>query len=78
MKQYENVVRQLKAKIRESRTLLEEKKSTPAIQVFRHRELAQEIAKDVLRWDGHLPQGNQLAILVLLFGADPNVAACVV
>lgn len=44
IKRYEGIVKQLKAKIRERRTLLEEKKSTPAIQVFRHRELAQKIA----------------------------------
>ena len=44
IKRYEDIVKQLKAKIKERRTLLEEKKSTPAIQVFRHRELAQKIA----------------------------------
>lgn len=42
-KRYEDIVRQLKVKIRERRVLLEEKKNTPAIQVFRHRELAQKI-----------------------------------
>ena len=44
IKRYEGIVKQLKSKIRERRTLLEEKKGTPAIQVFRHRELAQKIA----------------------------------
>ena len=44
LKQYEDVAKQLKAKLRERRTLLEEKKSVPAIQVLRHRELAQKIA----------------------------------
>ena len=44
IKRYENVVKQLKAKFHERRTLLEEKKTTPAIQVFRHRELAKKIA----------------------------------
>ena len=44
LKQYEDIVKQLKAKIRERRTLLEERKTTPAIQIFRHRELAQRIA----------------------------------
>ena len=44
IKRYENVATQLKSKVRERRTLLEEKKATPAIQVFRHRELAQKIA----------------------------------
>jgi len=44
IKRYENIVKQLKAKIKERRILLEEKKSAPAIQVFRHRELAQKIA----------------------------------
>ena len=44
IKRYEDIVKQLKAKIKERRILLEEKKSTPAIQVFRHRELAQKIA----------------------------------
>ncbi len=44
IKQYENIVKQLKAKIQERRTLLEEKKSIPGIQVFRHRELTQKIA----------------------------------
>ena len=43
-KRYEDVVKQLKSKMRERRTLLEEKKSVPAIQVFRHRELSQKIA----------------------------------
>ncbi len=44
LKKYENVIEQLKGKIRERRTLLGEKKATPAIQVFRHRDLAQKIA----------------------------------
>ena len=44
IKRYEDIVRQLKAKIKERRGLLEEKKTMPAIQVFRHRELAQKIA----------------------------------
>ena len=44
IKRYEDIVKQLKAKIKERRILLEEKKSAPAIQVFRHRELAQKIA----------------------------------
>ena len=44
IKRYEDVVKQLKAKIKERRILLEEKKSAPAIQVFRYRELAQKIA----------------------------------
>ena len=44
IKRYEDVVKQLKVKMRERRTLLEEKKSVPTIQVFRHRELAQKIA----------------------------------
>jgi len=44
LRRYENIVKQLKAKLRERRILLEEKKATPAIQVFRHRELAQKIA----------------------------------
>ena len=44
LRRYEIIVRQIKTKIRERRGLLEEKKSTPAIQVFRHRELAQKIA----------------------------------
>ena len=40
IKRYEDVVQQLKIKIRERRTLLGEKKTIPAIQVFRHREVA--------------------------------------
>ena len=44
IKRYEDIVKQLKTKIKERRVLLEEKKNTPAIQVFRHRELAQKIA----------------------------------
>ena len=44
IKRYEDVVKQLKAKIKERRVLLDEKKNTPAIQVFRHRELTQKIA----------------------------------
>ena len=44
IKRYEDIVKQLKAKIKERRGLLEEKKTMPAIQVFRHRELAQKIA----------------------------------
>ena len=43
IKRYDDVVKQVKAKIKERRALLEEKKNTPAIQVFRHRELAQKI-----------------------------------
>ena len=44
IKRYEDTVKQIKAKILERQTLLEEKKATPAIHVFRHRELGQEIA----------------------------------
>ena len=44
IKRYETIVKQLKAKIRERRVLLEEKKTMPALQVLRHRELAQKIA----------------------------------
>lgn len=44
IKRYEDVVKQLKAKIKERRVLLDEKKNSPTIQVFRHRELAQKIA----------------------------------
>ena len=44
IKRYEDIVKQLKAKILERRKLLEEKKSVPTIQVFRHRELTQRIA----------------------------------
>ena len=44
LKRYDNLVKQIKAKIRERRTLLEEKKAIPAIQVLRHRELAHNIA----------------------------------
>jgi uncharacterized small protein (DUF1192 family) len=36
--------KQIKTKIKERRVLLAEKKNTMAIQVFRHRELAQKIA----------------------------------
>ena len=43
IKRYEDVATQLKSKVRERRGLLEEKKSVPAIQVFRHRELTQKI-----------------------------------
>ena len=44
IKRYEDIIRQLKAKIKERRWLLEEKKTIPALQVFGHRELAQKIA----------------------------------
>ena len=44
IKQYVDIVKQLTAKIKERRVLLNEKKNTPAIQIFRHRELAQKIA----------------------------------
>ena len=44
IKRYEDIVGQLKAKIQERHTLLKEKKAIPAIQVFRHRELARKIA----------------------------------
>ena len=44
IKRYEDIVRQLKAKIRERRILVGEKKTIPAIYMFRHRELAQKIA----------------------------------
>lgn len=53
IKRYENTVKQLRAKILERRTLLEEKKATPAIHVFRHRELDQEIValtEDIEEW----------------------------
>ena len=41
---YEDIVKQLKAKIRERRVFLGEKETIPALQVLRHRELAQKIA----------------------------------
>jgi len=44
IKRYEDIVKQLKAKIKERRVLLDEKKNTPVIHVFRHQELAQKIA----------------------------------
>ena len=44
IKRYEDIVKQLKAKIKERRVLLDEKKSTPVIHVLRHRELARKIA----------------------------------
>ena len=44
IKRYEDIVKQIKVKVRERRALLEEKKATSAIQVFRHRELAQKIS----------------------------------
>ena len=44
IKRYEDVVKQFKAKIKERRVLLDEKKNTLAVRVFRHRELAQKIA----------------------------------
>ena len=44
IKRYEDIVKQLKAKIKERRVLLDEKKNTPVIHVLRHRELAQKIA----------------------------------
>ena len=43
LKRYEDIVKQLKTKIRERRTLLDEKKAIPALQILRHRELAQKI-----------------------------------
>lgn len=44
LKRYEDVVKKLKTKIRERRTLLEEKNAIPAIHILQHRELAQKIA----------------------------------
>ena len=44
IKQYGDIVNQLKAKIKERRVLLEERKTMPALQVFQHRKLAQKIA----------------------------------
>ena len=44
IKRYEDIVKQIKVKVRERRALLKEKKATSAIQVFRHRELAQKIS----------------------------------
>ena len=44
MKRYEGIIKQFKVKIGERRGLLEEKKTVSALQVFRHRELAQKIA----------------------------------
>ena len=43
-RKYESIMKQLKVKIRERRTLLDEKKAAPAIQIFQQRELAQKIA----------------------------------
>ncbi|MCH5260226.1 MAG: MobA/MobL family protein [Lachnospiraceae bacterium] len=44
IKRYENIVKRLKVKVRERQVLLEEKKTIPAIHIFRHRELSQKIA----------------------------------
>ncbi len=44
IKRYKDIVKQLKAKIKERRELLEEKKTIPALQGFRHRKLTQKIA----------------------------------
>ena len=44
IKRYEDIVKQLKIKIQERRVLLEEKKTIPTIQVFRHQGLAQKVA----------------------------------
>lgn len=44
LKKYENIVKQLKSKIRERRALLDEKKTTLVIQIFCHQELTQKIA----------------------------------
>lgn len=44
LKRFENIAKQVKSKIQERRSLLEEKQTTPAIQIFRHRELTQKIA----------------------------------
>ena len=44
IKRYEDVAQKFKIKIRERRILLDEKKATSALQVFRHRDLAQKIA----------------------------------
>ena len=35
------------------------------------------VHEDILLRDGHLPQGDQLAVLVLLPGTDPDVAVCI-
>ncbi len=43
--QYEGIVKQLEAKMRMRYALLEEKKTVPAIQIFRQRGLAQKIAE---------------------------------
>lgn len=43
-RKYESIMKQLKVKVRNRRTLLDEKKAAPAIQIFRQRELAQKIA----------------------------------
>lgn len=44
LRKYESIAKRIKATIQERRILLEEEKTIPAIQVFRHRELAQKIA----------------------------------
>ena len=44
IKRYEDVAQKFKIKIQERRILLDEKKATSALQVFRHRDLAQKIA----------------------------------
>lgn len=44
IKRYEDIVKQLKAKIQERHTLLKGKRVVPTIQIFRHRELAQKVA----------------------------------
>ena len=43
IKRYEDIVKQIKSKVRERRTLLVEKKSVPVFHVFQHREMTQKI-----------------------------------
>ncbi len=44
LKKYENIVKQLRAKHRARKTLLEEKSAVPMLQILQHRKLAQKIA----------------------------------
>ena len=44
IKRYENIIKRLEVKARERQALLEKKKTIPAIQVYRHRELSRKIA----------------------------------
>ena len=46
----------------------------PLLDTRRGKDLMGTFLSDIVLWDRHFPQGNELAVLILVTGADPDIA----